>query len=102
MARKRDKRPPLAVGHICLEVNNIAEAADWFVDIGMRTIFKGDSVAVLELRGGTHLVLQPTRRRSRASRPAPFDLMVDDIDDVHAAWRAKGLKAGRIGRGRIP
>lgn len=101
MARRKDQRPPVAVGHICLDVTRLDDAADWFETVGMRPIFRGDTVAVLELRGGTHLVLQPARRRPRAARAAPFDLMVDDVDATHAAWRSKGLKVSRIRRGRI-
>ncbi|HEX5052382.1 MAG TPA: glyoxalase/bleomycin resistance/dioxygenase family protein, partial [Planctomycetota bacterium] len=37
----------------------------------------------LELRGGTHLLLFPTRKR-RAGRAAPFDLMADDLDASRA------------------
>lgn len=100
MARK-DRRPPVAVGHICLNVTRVDEAADWFEAIGMRRIFRGDTVSVLELRGGTHLVLLPAKRKARAPREAPFDLMVDDVDATRADWRASGVKASRIRRGRI-
>jgi catechol-2,3-dioxygenase len=101
MARRKNQRPPVAVGHICLEVTRLGEAADWFEAVGMRPIFRGDSVAVMELRGGTHLVLMPAKRRSRKAHEAPFDLMVDDIDGTHSAWREKGITTSRIRRGRI-
>lgn len=101
MAPRTDRRPPLAVGHICLYVTGLDDAAGWFEAAGMRPIFHGETVAVLELRGGTHLVLLKAKRKPRAPRAAPFDLMVDDVDVTHADWRAKGMKVSRIRRGRI-
>ena len=32
---------------------------------------------------------------------APFDLMVDDLDATHAAWRKRGLDPSPNKRGRI-
>ena len=52
-----DGRPRLAVGHVSLEVEDVGEAYAFFVRHGMRDIFKGEDFGVLELRGGTHLVL---------------------------------------------
>ena len=69
MARKPDQRPPVAVGHIMLQVSDIGGANDFFTGIGMRPVHLGDTVSVLELRGGTHLVLHsadgPSRRGPR-------------------------------------
>ena len=47
----------------------------------------GDAI-VLELRGGTHLVLTPGEQL--ASGPAYFDLMVDDLDAAHEECKALG------------
>ena len=101
MDRTRDRRPKVAVGHVSLEVSELASAAAFFEAIGMRPVFTGRTVAVLELRGGTHLVLHPARRRPRPGRPAPFDLMVDDIGAARRDYAAKGMKPSRIRRGRI-
>jgi hypothetical protein len=54
---------------------------------------------VLELRGGTHLVLRPGRPPSTAD--APFDLMVEDLEATHAEWERLGLNVSPIDRGRI-
>ena len=68
----------------------------------MRDIFRGEDFGVLELRGGTHLVLTPRQRRPiEPGREAPFDLMVDDIDEARAEFTSAGVPATEIERGRI-
>jgi hypothetical protein len=101
MRKTRDRRPPVAVAHVFLRVTDVAAAADWLEAVGMRPIFNGDELAVLELRGGTHAVVLPARRKPRKGTEAPFDLMVDDVAATRTAFAAKGLKPGRIRRGRI-
>ena len=46
--------------------------------IGMRSVVHGPEVAVLELRGGTHLVL--IANANAVAGEAPFDLMVEDLE----------------------
>ena len=96
-----DARPRLAVGHVRLEVEDVGEAYAFFVRHGMRDIFKGEDFGVLELRGGTHLVLSRTRAPIEPGRKASFDLMVDDIDAARAEFTGAGVTATEIERGRI-
>ena len=96
-----DQRPPVAVGHVSIDVSSIGEAADSFVRLGMRPIHQTESIAVLELRGGTHLVLRRIDNAIEAGRKAPFDLMVDDIDIARADYVNDGFAATEISRGRI-
>ena len=96
-----DGRPRLAVGHVNLEVDDVGDAYAFFVRHGMRDIFKGEDFAVLELRGGTHLVLSRAKGTIEAGRNAPFDLMVDDIDEARAEFTSTGVTATDITRGRI-
>jgi catechol 2,3-dioxygenase-like lactoylglutathione lyase family enzyme len=49
--------PPLAVGHISLTVNDLEASYRFYSDLGLRSFDKGDAMAILELRGGTHLLL---------------------------------------------
>ena len=49
-----DERPAVWVGHVGMTVADPARSHDFFVDAGMRTIHRGDDMAILELRGGTH------------------------------------------------
>lgn len=101
MARKSDSRPALAIGHVCMNVKDVADASNLFEKLGMRPIFRDEHVSVLELRGGTHLLLSPVKRKIARGTSAPFDLMVDDVDTAHAAWKDYGMRASRISRGRI-
>ena len=96
-----DGRPRLAVGHVSLEVEDVADAYGFFVRHGMRDIFKGENFGVLELRGGTHLVLSRAKATIEPGRKAPFDLMVDDIDEARAEFTSAGVTTTDISRGRI-
>ena len=96
-----DGRPRLAVGHVNLEVEDVGDAYAFFVRHGMRDIFKGEDFGVLELRGGTHLVLSRAGGTIEPGRKAPFDLMVDDIDEARAEFASAGVTATDITRGRI-
>src|SRR4029079_5491426 len=80
---RMDERPPVWVGHLVLNVSGLSRAVEFWREIGMRQVEKNDHVAVLELRGGTHLVLVPGTPHPG---PAPFDLMVEDLEVTHAAW----------------
>ena len=65
----------------------------------MRGIFCGDEVAVLELRGGTHLVLIEDAQAEPGQ--ADFDLMVEDIDAVYADFQAREFQVSEMTEGRI-
>ena len=101
MKKTKDRRPPVAVGHVYLDATDVAATAEWLEAVGMRPIFQADDFAVLELRGGTHLVVRETKRRPRKGTEAPFDLMVDDVAATRHAYAARGGKPSRIRRGRI-
>ncbi len=91
----------MAVGHVFFAATDVAEAARWFESVGLRLIVSDDDYAVLELRGGTHLVVSRAARAPRGGGEAPFDLMVDDIDAARSEYSAQGLKPSRIRRGSI-
>jgi len=102
MPRKsKDRRPPIAIGHVMFEARDVAAAAEWFETVGLRPIAGGDDFAVLELRGGTHLIVTQMKRRPKRGAAAPFDLMVDDVDAARRGFMAKGLAPSRIHRGSI-
>ena len=56
-------------------------------------------MGVLELRGGTHIVLQAGTPESEDR--VYFDLMVDDLDESHRLYTEQGLQPTEISRGRI-
>ena len=101
-ARLRDsmeKRPPVWIGHAVLTVADLDRSAEFWRIVGMREIERNEHVAVLELRGGTHLVLVPGT--PPAAQDAPFDLMVEDLEATHAGWERSCLDVSPIERGRI-
>ena len=86
---KQDLRPPVWVGHVVLETDRLAESAAFMRKIGMRPVVERPEVAVLELRGGTHLVL--IAKPTITARDAPFDLMVEDLRATRESFVELGL-----------
>ena len=96
-----DQRPPVAVGHVRLNVMDVGAAARWLETVGLRPIVTRGELAVLELRGGTHVVVRQADEPTALGTKAPFDLMVDDVDATHRDYAEKGLSPSPISRGRI-
>ena len=96
-----DQRPPVAVGHVRLNVIDVGAAARWLETVGLRPIVTMAELAVLELRGGTHVVVRQGERAPEPGAAAPFDLMVDDVDAAHRDYTEKGLSPSPIRRGHI-
>ena len=65
-------------------------------DLGLRPVVSRAEVAVLELRGGTHLVL--VAKPVVDAGEAGFDLMVEDLRATHEAFVAQGLAPTPIER----
>ena len=101
MSQTVDQRPPVAVGHVRLSATDVAAAERWLQSVGLRPIFAGDDLAVLELRGGTHVVVRKAEQPPTTGSAAPFDLMVDDIEAARRDYAAKGLGPSDISKGRI-
>ena len=101
MPDANDQRPPVAVGHVRLNVGDVGAAARWLETVGLRPIVTMDALAVLELRGGTHVVVRQAEQPVAPGAAAPFDLMVDDVDAAHRDYAEKGLSPSPIRRGRI-
>ena len=96
-----DQRPVFAIGHMRMAVEDVASAYGFFVRHGMRGILSRDNFAILELRGGTHLILRPADEAIPRGQRAPFDLMVDDVDEAHRRFLEDGAEATPIERGNI-
>lgn len=93
------QRPAVWVGHIALYSARVAETCEFMQQIGMRLVTSDDGFALLELRGGTHLVI--TNDAESSLIKGGFDLMVDDIDASHEEFTELGLNPGEIERGKI-
>src|SRR5260370_2942143 len=101
MSQSVDERPPVAVGHVRLSATDVAAAERWLQSVGLRPIFADDGLAVLELRGGTHVVVRRAEQPPATGTAAPFDLMVDRIEAERRDLPAEGLGPSDISRGRI-
>ena len=91
-----DLRPPVWVGHVYLSAKDVPAAARWLETVGLRRIVVRDEAAVLEMRGGTHVVVRPVEQLSESGTAAPFDLMVDDIEAARSDYAQKGLSPSPI------
>src|SRR5262249_8668270 len=89
--KQKDLRPPVWIGHVVLETDRLEESAEFMRKLGMRPIVQRAEVTVLELRGGTHLVL--IAKPEITSGDAPFDLMVEDLQENHRRFAELGLRA---------
>ncbi len=96
------RRPQVAIGHMWLKVSDISRAAQYFVSLGLRPIHQGQGIAVLELRGGTHLVLRPSDESIPAGTKAPFRLDGGRHRRHTRTIRAIGPEAVTPGRRKHP
>ena len=95
------ERPVFAIGHVRMPVDDVSAAHDFFVRNGLRGILRKADMAILELRGGTHLILNRSEQPIEEGAKAPFDLMVDDVDQVWRQFTDDGVHATDIERGNI-
>lgn len=98
---KKGARPPVAIGHVRIETHAVPETIDFFRALGLRHIFRSDTFGVMELRGGTHLIVSERDKPVRKGTAAPFDIMVDDIEDAHRAYGKKGFEPSEIASGSV-
>ena len=96
-----DPRPGVAIGHIGPHpVTDLDAAVRFFEQLGTRTVAVMPAMAILELRGGTHLIVRKVDEVAPGAT-ASFDLMVDDIDAMHEVLTAAGLRPTPVERGGI-
>jgi catechol 2,3-dioxygenase-like lactoylglutathione lyase family enzyme len=98
-------KPPVGVGHMVLTVGDVEESHRFYTALGLRVVGKGDDMSILELRGGTHLLLFQRGGPSVSAEvespfdqaaPAAIDLMIEgrtleELDAYRAALVAGGV-----------
>lgn len=89
-----DRLPRFAVGHLAIEVDDVDRLTDFYTSVGLRFVVNIGRASILELRGGTHLILQAGR-----GGQATLDVIVDDIDETHAVLQTAGADVTSIRRG---
>ncbi len=94
-----DERPRLWVGHVVLATHDLGRAQAFYSALGLRALrdpAPEDVIVELEMRGGTHLVLVFDPNARTNGRGAPFDLMTEDVEDLHASMSARGIEVTPI------
>ena len=84
--------PKVAMGHLVHYVSDISKSEAFYRGIGMMSVLKRDDLAILELRGGTHLLLRPLKDGLSVVEEAPFDLMVDNIESFRSELLANQVE----------
>jgi catechol 2,3-dioxygenase-like lactoylglutathione lyase family enzyme len=96
-------KPPVGLGHMSLTVADVAASDRFYTTLGLRAVGKGDDMSILELRGGTHLLLfqrggasAETNSPFDQAAPGAIDLMIEGrtfeaLDAYRAALIAGGV-----------
>ena len=92
------KRPSIWIGHVTRRVQDVKKSADFFQTLGLRVVMTSAQMAILELRGGTHLLLFPDRSRYGNISNDDFDLMVGDIEATHKLLFSQSVKVSKLKR----
>ncbi|MEO1056473.1 MAG: VOC family protein [Actinomycetota bacterium] len=84
----RDTKPDIWVGHVAIPADDLQVSYDFYLGLGLREVVVNERIGVLELAGGSHLVLAPRSSSGGFDLAPSVDLMVDDVDAARAAWLA--------------
>lgn len=90
-------KPDIWVGHVAVYADDLQTSYDFYLGLGLRAVVRNERIGVLELAGGTHLVLAPRGADIRFTISPTVDLMVDDVDATHEAWSEHGPSEIRPG-----
>jgi catechol 2,3-dioxygenase-like lactoylglutathione lyase family enzyme len=108
-----DSPPAAALGHFVMKVASLGASYQFYGDLGLRQIGIFPDVAIIELRGGTHILLLPeneeapfTLAPSRLGQRGAFfnehiDLMIHgktkgELEAFRATLLKNGMAAGEI------
>lgn len=94
-----DQRPDISIGHLGLRVSKFEESLEFFKLVGARIVVQMPSMAILELRGGTHVILRYDSNANSSS--VGFDLMVDDIVEMRQRLIAAGFAPTELSHGGV-
>ena len=101
-------KPPVGVGHMALTVDDVEASHRFYTTLGLRVVGRGDDMSILELRGGTHLLLFKRGGPSSDAEspfdqasPRAIDLMIEgrtfeDLDAYRTRLIAGGVQADPI------
>lgn len=84
----RDERPGIWVGHVTIAADEIVPTAEFYLELGLRQVHTNDDVSVLEMAGGTHLVIIKRSGADGVGLAPSVDLMVHDVDAARDRYLA--------------
>ena len=110
--------PAAAFGHFIMKVSDIGTSYKFYSDMGLRPCGVFPDVAIIELRGGSHILLfskngdtsfpvHPSNLGQRSAIVSErLDLMIDgkakgDLEEYRAALIEKGLSVDAIAQDRL-
>ena len=110
-----DSLPAAALGHFVMKVANLGASYQFYADLGLRQIGIFPDVAIIELRGGTHILLfaendeaaYPLTPSHLGQRAAFFnehlDLLINgktraELEAYRATLLKNGIAAGEIAK----
>jgi catechol-2,3-dioxygenase len=103
----------LAVGHLVFKVVDLKRSCQFYSNLGIPPFFTDDEVAIIELRGGTHLILlsvdsmagegiaESLTGQFHKRFSEQFDLMIegkglDELKNYRSEIINRGIAAGEI------
>lgn len=89
-----EDRPRFGIGHVTISADDVDRLTAFYTGIGMRPVANLGRFAIVELRGGTHLIVQ-----QGAPGVSTLDLIVDDVDEVRQVLATAGANPTPIERG---
>lgn len=98
-ASLQNQKPGVWIGHVFMESLKINETLDFLKLIGVRVVGIFGEMAVLELRGGTHIVLKSVKES--ITTEVSFDLMVDDLEAQRQELIEHNYQPSEIQKGRV-
>ena len=93
------RRPEIWIGHVNLQTTNLKGSTRFLADAGLRHVFANEEMVIVELRGGTHLIM--FERDELENPESYFDFMVEDIDVMYSRLDKLGYPVTDIERGKI-
>ena len=91
-----DERPEVAIGHVRLHTADAKIATVFYEQLGMRLCMSWEGMAILELRGGTHLLLIEGNDEMQQVLDPVFDMMVDDLASYRQQLRDLDIDTSEI------
>ncbi len=79
-------KPDIWIGHVAIYADDMQASYEFYLGLGLRAVVLNEGIGVLELAGGTHLVLAPRGRDMGFTISPTVDVMVDDVDATREAW----------------